>query len=199
MTKKNLLVVGAFLLIISVSWMFGIAQEPQQDQQAMMEAYMKLMAPNEHHAYFKNFVGEWDVTSTAWMMPGAEPVVSKSTSKAELILGGRFLKMVFKGTMFGQPFEGIQIVGFDTVQKKYISFWIDNSSTGFYFLSGPPGESEKVRVETGEWPDPMTGEKMKVRDVTKLISKDEFIYELYMTAADGSEFKSLENRAKRKK
>jgi hypothetical protein len=179
--------------------MLADAQEAQQDQQATMEAYTKMMAPNENHEYLKNFVGKWDVTTTSWMMPGAEPSVSNGSSQAELILGGRFLKMEFKGMMFGQPFEGLQIVGYDTLQKKFITFWIDNSSTAFYLMSGAPGESEKIRTETGVWPDPMTGGTIKVRDVTTLVDEDEFNYEMYTIASDDTEFKSLEYRAKRKK
>ncbi len=191
--------IGTALLIVSLSSMYINAQEAQQDQQAMMEAYMKMMAPNENHAYFKNFIGQWEVTSTAWMMPGAEPVVSNSVSKAELILGGRFLKMEYKGTMFGQPFEGIQINGYDNFQKKYISFWIDNSSTAFYLLSGTFDETGKIMTERAEWTDPMTGGTMKVRTTTKWISQDEFVYEMFMISPDGQEFKSLENRVKRNK
>ena len=199
MVKKALMAIGATFLIVSLSSVFAIAQEAQQDQQAMMEAYMKMMAPNENHEYLKNFVGEWDVTTTSWMMPGAEPTVSNNSSKAELILGGRFLKMAFKGTMMGMPFEGIQINGYDNYQKKHISFWIDNSSTAFYLLSGSLDDSGKVMTERAEWPDPMTGGTMKVRTATKWISPDEFVYEMFMISPDGQEFKSLENRVKRKK
>ncbi len=194
MIKKTLTAIGTTLLIVSLSCSFITAQENPQDQQAMMEAYMKMMAPNENHEYLKNFVGDWDVTTTSWMMPGAEPSVSTGTSKAELILEGRFLKMDSRGTMFGQPFEGLQIVGYDTLQKKFITFWIDNSSTAFYLMSGTPGETEKVRTETGDWPDPMTGGTIKVRDVTTLVDEDEFNFEMYMPAPDGTEFKSMEYR-----
>ena len=190
---------GATLMILSLSAVFTCAQEAQQDQQAMMEAYMKMMAPNENHEYLKNFVGAWDVTTTSWMMPGEEPAITHNFSKAELILGGRFLRMVFEGTMMGMPFEGIQIIGYDNIQKKYISFWIDNSSTGFYLLSGMLDDSGKVMTEKGVWPDPMSGGNMKVKTTTKWIGPDEFVYEMFMIGPDGQEFKSLQNQMKRKK
>ncbi|MFP4083166.1 MAG: DUF1579 domain-containing protein [Candidatus Aminicenantes bacterium] len=160
---------------------------------------MKMMALNENHAYLKNFEGEWDVKTKAWMQPGTEPVVSQNTSSAELILGGRFLMMKFKGSMFGQPFEGLQIVGYDNLQKKYVTFWIDSSSTAFYLLSGTRDGSAEAIIDTGEWADPMTGGTIGVRAVTKWISKDEFVYEMYMISPDGKEFKTLENLSSRKK
>jgi hypothetical protein len=177
----------------------GAVQQSPQDQQKMMEAYMKMAAPNENHAYFKKFVGQWDVTTTAWMMPGAPPVTSKNSTTGELILGGRFLRMEFKGTMFGQPFEGVQIIGYDNLKKKYIFLWIDNTSTVFYLTEGSRDESTNVLTETGLWPDFMTGGTVKERGTINWLNPDEYVHETYMTGADGKEFKSMENRCVRKK
>ncbi len=194
MFRKNVLVIGlAFILPLALN------AAAQQDQQKAMEAYMKMMATNENHAYLESFVGEWNVTSKGWMQPGAPPETSENYSKAEMILGGRFIKMEFKGTMFGQPFEGLQIVGYDNMKKKYITFWIDSSSTAFFLTEGVRDASGKTITENGVWPDPMTGGTMKVRGVTKVVGPDEFTYEMYMVGPDGKDFKSLENRAVRKK
>jgi len=43
------------------------------------------------------------------------------------------------------------------------------------------------------------GGTSKVRAVTRWIGPDEFVYEMYMVAGDGKEFKSMENRCVRKK
>lgn len=196
--KRISILALAFSLILS-SGLAAASQQGQEDQRKAMEAYMKMMATNENHAYLGKFAGEWNITTKAWMMPGQAPETSQNYSRAELILGGRFLKMDYKGTMFGQPFEGLQIIGFDNMKKKYISFWIDNSSTAFSLLEGTRDEVSKTTTETGLWPDRMTGGTMKVKGITKMISPDEFSYEMYMIGPDGKEFKSLENRAVRKK
>ena len=188
-----------FILGLSPSGFASGPQQSQEDQQKAMEAYMKMMATNENHAHLKTFVGEWTVSSTAWMQPGAPPERSQNSARAEMILGGRFLKMHFKGTMFGQPFEGIQIIGYDNMKKKFITFWIDSSSTAFFLTEGTRDEASKTMTETGLWPDPMTGGTIKMRAITKLIGPDEFAYEMFMTGPDGREFKTLENRSVRKK
>ena len=192
---------AALFVFMALSMAFcaaAAAQEGTPDQQKAMEMYMKLMATNENHAFLKNFVGEWNVTSTAWMQPGTPPTVSTSTSSGLLVLGGRYLMMRYTGTMFGQPFEGIQIIGYDNQQKKYASFWIDNTSTSFYLTTGVRDTTSNTVNDTGVWPDPMGGSS-KVHAVTRLVSPDEFTYELYMVGSDGKEFKSLENKATRKK
>ena len=199
MLKKFSLILCLCFMLTGFIGIKGIAQEAQQMDPEMMEVYMKMMAPNENHAFLKNFVGEWEVTTTAWMQPGAEPVTSKGSAQAEMIFGGRFLKVDFKGTMFGQPFEGIQIMGYDNYQKKNISFWIDTSSTSFYLTEGSRDEGKKRIVETGVWQDPMGGEDMNVWNTTTLVSKDEYKFEMIMILPDGTGFKSMEYRAMRKK
>jgi len=197
--KKMLWAIG-MMFVMTVSFSLpGLTQEEKMDQDKMMEAYMKMMAPNENHEIFKKFVGEWDVMTKAWMQPGADPVESKNSAKIEVIMGGRFMKMDFKGMMLGQPFEGLQIVGYDNAQRKYATFWIDSSSTAFYLQTGTLDETGKVLNETGEWLDPMTGGTIKVRAKTEMISDNELHYEMYMTGPDGKEFKSLENRMTQKK
>lgn len=199
MPKKSYLILGLSFILPIWCVTAGIAQESQQMDPEMMAAYMKLNAPNENHAFLKNFVGEWEVTATGWAQPGAEPMHSKGTATAEMICGGRFLKLDFKSTMFGQPFEGILIMGYDNYQKKNISFWIDSSSTAFYLTEGSREEGTKKIVETGIWQDPMGGEDMNVRNTTTLVSKDEYAFEMIMILPDGTEFKSMEYWAKRKK
>jgi hypothetical protein len=199
MSRRLLLAALIVLCTVSGSAVTALAEEPQADQQKMMEEYMKLMAPGANHDYFKDFVGKWDVKSTAWMMPGAEPGVSQSSSESTLLLGGRFLMTKFSGTMFGQPFEGVQIDGYDNLKKKYVTVWVDNSSTGFYFMEGTRDTTTGVLTETADWPDPMSGASVKVRGVTTRKSADEYVYEMYITPLGGKEFKSFENKMTRKK
>ena len=160
---------------------------------------MMMMTVNENHAFLQNFEGKWDVTTTAWMQPGAEPTESKSSAESEMILGGRFLKVNVKGVMFGQPFEGMQIMGYDNFQKKFIFFWIDSSSTAFYLTEGTLDEEKNAITDIGTWPDPMTGGTIAVRAVTTLVNQDEYTYQMFMAGPDGNEFKSMEYRAIRKK
>ena len=175
------------------------AQAGGPDQQKAMEVYAKLGAPSEHHAWLKPFAGEWKVTGMMWMFPGSEPAKFENHVSAELILGGRFLKMSTKGQMMGQAFEGFQVIGYDNLQQKYVVFWIDSTATAFYLTTGVLDAASQTMTETGVWPDPMSGKQVQVRNVTKRVGPDEFTYESYMTLPDGKEFKSLEQRAVRVK
>ena len=103
--------------------------------------YMKAGAVTENHEFLKKYAGSWDCQVKGWMAPGQPPTVSQGTFLGEMRLDGRFLFMDFKGEMFGQPFAGVQIVGFDNMQQKYISLWIDNTLDLFLHHHGhAPGQ-----------------------------------------------------------
>jgi hypothetical protein len=176
-----------------------LSAQTAQDQQKAVEMYMKLGAVGEHHAYLKQLVGEWKVSVSMWMFPGSPPTPSQTRAKGELILGGRFLRMTHNGSMMGQPFEGVQTLGYDNFLNKYVSLWVDNTSTSFYLTTGSLDPATKILTEEGVWPDPMSGGKVKIRNVTKWLGPDEFRYETYMTLPNGTEFKSMEERAVRLK
>ena len=199
MLKKRALVLSVSLITVFLLSQIAASQEEQQMDPKAMEAYMKMMELNEHHAYLENFEGDWDIETTAWMQPGANPETAQNSATAKLIFGGRFLQVDFKGSMFGQPFEGLQIIGFDNHKKKFTTFWIDSSSTAFYLTEGSRETKSNIVSEHGLWPDPMTGTDMKVRTVTTLTNKDEYTLEMYMGLPDGTEFKSMKNRSTRKK
>ncbi|MGA2361698.1 MAG: DUF1579 domain-containing protein [Candidatus Aminicenantales bacterium] len=188
-----------FAIALVLSSAIALQAQTAQDQQKAMEMYMQLGAVGENHAYLKQYVGKWKVEVTMWTFPGSPATASETAAKGELILGGRFLRMTYSGTMMGQPFEGVQTLGYDNLQKKYVSLWIDSTSTAFYQTTGIFDAAAKTMTEAGLWPDPMSGGKVKVRNVTKWLGPDAFTYETYMTLPNGKEFKSMEERAVRVK
>ena len=197
--KKSVIVLSATAVFLTAALGVGFSgQTTEQDQQKAMEAYAKAMAVTENHGLLNFFIGRWDATSTMWAFPGTPPTTSKNAAEVTSILGGRFIMMEISGTMMGQPFKGIQIVGFDNMLKKFQTFWIDSTSTAFFLLSGTYDAEKKTWTDTGKWADPMGG-TTDVRGVTRIVGPDEYVYEMFMGMPDGKEFKSLENRCVRKK
>jgi hypothetical protein len=192
--KKTIVVLAVLLVVVQ-----ALAQEnqPSAQQQKAMEAYMKMGAVTENHEFLKKYVGGWDCQVKGWMAPGQPPTVSRGSLQGEMRLDGRFLLMNFKGEMFGRPFAGLQIIGFDNMQHKYITLWIDNTSTFFFMTAGTRLDS--VISESGLWPDPLTGSQVPVKARTAWINADEYLYEQFMVMPDKSEFKSMEMRCQRQK
>jgi len=187
----------SLLVLVLLSLTANVAilaqQQPQsEEEQKMMKLWMEYATPGENHKYFEYFVGDWDVTSTMWMKPGAEPEVSKGENTSKLILGGRFLSSHVKGMMMGMPFEGLSIAGYDNFKKEYVTMWIDNAGTGIYQTSGTVDKASKTRTETGLWDDLMNGGKIKVRWETKIIDENKYEFLMYSPDPTGKEFKSGE-------
>jgi hypothetical protein len=184
------------LFILTRVW--GLAQMSEQDQAKAMEAYMKAGAVTANHEALRYFAGRWKVEGKMWAMPGAPPSESVNTNEGELILGGRYVRLIYKGEMMGQPFEGHQISGYDNIEKAYRTFWIDNSSTSFYLLTGQYDAAKKTYTFSGRWADPVGG-ATSVRMVIKIVSADEYTSETYMTLPDGKEFLTMSDRSVRMK
>lgn len=84
MSKKTLKIIGVVFVMTVSFYLPSQSQEAKMDQEKMMEAYMKMMAPNKNHEIFKDHVGEWVVMTKAWMQPGVEPVESKNSSRSRI-------------------------------------------------------------------------------------------------------------------
>jgi hypothetical protein len=161
---------------------------PDPDQ--MMKMYEQFNAPGPEHARFKDAVGTWRTEMKMYMGPG-EPSVSTGTSEMELIFGGRYLVEHFKCSMMEKPFEGMALVGFDNLKKKYVSIWLDNMSTGFIQMEGTYDEATKTTTSYGECDDPFMG-RQKMKSVMRELSKDKHVFEMYQIGPDGKETKTME-------
>ncbi len=193
--KKVLFIAGIILAVLAPAPAQDMKE--QQEQQKAMAAYMKAAAVTENHQFLSKYAGDWDVDVTYWTAPGAPPTKSAASFKAASRLGGRYVMMEFSGFMMGQSFEGIWLVGFDNLEQKYNTLWIDNTSTNFFITKGT--REGNVISESGSWPDPVSGRTLQVKARTTWISDDEFRYEQFMVLADGSEHKGMEFSSKRRK
>ena len=81
------------LLVVCTSAFAAEDKQPQMspDQKAMMQAWMKFMTPSEGHKMLDGMVGTWETKVTAYLAPGAPPMVSTGVSEISWILGGRYM------------------------------------------------------------------------------------------------------------
>ena len=205
MKTKRLVFYSVLIVIFNLALIQAIAMMwPQQEMSAqekrMMEQMTKYGTPAKEHEFLKKYVGEWDVTVSTWASAMAKPMVSKGTIKNRLLFDGRYLMGEFEATMGGMKSQGLEIIGYDLLKKKYTTFWIDNMGTSFLTTSGTLDMSGKVLTETAQYPDPMTDGKttQKLRNVTTFMDDGSYKFEMHMILPDGKEMKSMELVCKRK-
>jgi len=199
--KKLLPLLIAVVLLASGVWV--IAQEGEEmspEQQKMMDLMMKYGTPGEGHKLLEPFVGEWQVANRWWSSPDAPVEESQGISKIYWILDGHYLMEKFNGMMGDIPFEGTGIFGYDNYAQKYNSLWIDSYSTMFFLQTGTCNEDGSIFTFEGTYDDYMTGQKnKKSKTVLRVVDKDTRILEMFDTAPDGQEYRSMEMTYTRKK
>ncbi len=176
---------------------FSAAQGTKQAAPSM-EEMMKIMAaaatPGEMHKKLDPFVGSWKTKSSMWPTgPDHPPAVTAGSATYEWVLGGRFLKEDFKGTVMGKPIHGIGYNGYDNMRKKYTMFWIDDMGTVMSTGDGNFDPTGKELTYYGKMDQPITGEFDKnVEYITRIVNKDDFVFEVHDLTKDHDHSKVLE-------
>lgn len=148
----------------------------QQDQQAMMDAWMASAQTGPAHEWLGQFVGTWK-TKMSMSMEGQE-MVSEGTATYEWLIPGRFLSQRYEGDMMGAPMSGFGITGFDNLKRQFVGCWVDSMGTGILSMQGSLDPSGKIQSMVGMMDEPMTGEHGKaVLWVTTLIDANHFKFE----------------------
>ena len=162
-----------------------------EDMAAQQQAWMDYMTPGPMHEMMAKTAGDWKTTIKFWMDPTGEPMVTEGTSKAEMILGGRYLKETSNSTVMGMPMEGMSITGYDNFTKEFTSIWIDNMGTGTTVAKGTYDKETKTITLHGSMVDPMTGKDTKYRQVLNIIDDNHHTFEMFVDH-DGQEVKNME-------
>jgi hypothetical protein len=69
---------------------------------------------------------------------GTPPTETKGTSSVKWVLGGRYLMEQTRGTIMGQPHEGIGITGYDNYKNMYVATWMDYQLSKLVISSSVP-------------------------------------------------------------
>lgn len=186
--KKLCLLMGMLFGFLTV-----YAQSPEE-----MKVWEDYMTPGPQHKWMADYAGMWDVEIKMWMDPSQPPTISKGENTSTSIMGGRYLEYKFKGEFWGMPFEGQGVMAYDNAAQKYFSTWNDNMSTGLMYMEGTMDEKTHTMTSVGSSIDPMSKQSVQTKEVTKYLSKDKYVMEMY-SIMDGKETKMMEMTYTRKK
>ncbi len=99
----------------------------------------------------KSMVGSWEGTCRTWFRPGE--LADESSVKGEIkpMLGGKFVRHTYEGTMKGKPRTGEETIAFSSAQQKWQVSWLDDfhMSDGILFSEGE--KTEKGFSVTGQY------------------------------------------------
>lgn len=141
--------------------------------------------PTPFHENMRALAGIWEGEVALFTEPGAEPVTSRITVVNSFSFG-RYLTTSFATSVAGQPFQGVQTMGFNTAKNQYESTSIDNLSTAITFNTGSCDDSGTTFTLNGSFDDPSTGETHTQKTVTH-VDGTRYTIECFDVASDGSE------------
>ena len=100
----------------------------------------------------------------------------------------------FKSQFMGKPFEGMGLVGYDTVAKEYTTVWLDSMATGIMKSTAQFDDATKSLTEEGTFSCPLTGKKDNAhKGVTKIIDVNHYTYEMWHDdMKTGKNYKAME-------
>ncbi len=184
----------------------GVSTAPAQDGEMEergraaeeLAAYLAASTPGPEHERLAELVGSYTVAGRFWAEPGADPVTATHSSAMRMALGDRYLIEELDGELWGDEFHGMGITGYDNVDEKYVTVWIDNMSTGIFVLSGNYDRGADAIVMQGQYTDPVTGAQRSVKSVDRIAEGGERVYEHYEITDDGSEFRVMQLTYRRK-
>ena len=173
--------------------------EVAPDSAAIAKAWEVYATPSKAHEMLAKDTGTWDAEMTFWMPESPEPMKATSVATYKMILDGKYQEGVFKGDMWGMPFEGRGTTAYDNASKEYIATWIDNMGTGMLVSRGQYDEASKTITFNGAMVDPLTGKEKKIKEIITYIDDNKQKMEMFDIDANGKEFKNMEILSKKRK
>jgi hypothetical protein len=152
--------------------------------------------PSPQHELLAAMQGEWSGPTKTWLDPSQPPDECTTDVTASLVLGGRWLRLAYRGVVMGKRHAGEMLLGYHRDGKTFQVVQIDSFHTGSEILKyeGPVRENGEISVlgsytagtETWGW-----------RTSFQLESPDVFVIRAWNIMPDGQEFPAIETRLAR--
>jgi len=194
MFRRSIVPVLALAIVVP-----ALAQDkkPALDEKAAMEAMTKHAEPGEFHKKLEPMIGEWTYKASFIMAPDQPAMEMNGAATRKWIMDGRFMQDDSTGV--GIPFKGLGINGYDNQLKKYVSAWVDSMTTSIGYSIGEVDAAGKTFTYHREEYSPIYGQRVKARDVIKIMDNDHHEMEFYTIPPSGKEMRSGTIKFTRKK
>lgn len=162
---------------------------PAASEEERFGQYIAKNRPSVEHEIFAGMVGRFAAEVRTWPAPGADPVDYDGLIENQLVLGGRFLQSRYRSDLGEQGvMEGLGLLGYNTFEERYESFWADTFATILPPISHGHVEKDGRELHfASEGYDPMAGKVVRGRSVVRLEDRRRHSYEMYAIDDDGHE------------
>jgi len=144
------------------------------------------------HDRLAAMVGEWEGPARTWFEPDVLGDEARWRGSIRLALGGLFAIHEYTGTICGEQLEGMAIIGYNRMRKRYEMAWIDNNHNGsalMYCIGGTAAEAPSV---LGSYTDPSGGPDWGWRTTLEMPDENTLVITAYNIPPGGEDAKAIE-------
>ena len=161
------------------------------DHEAMMQMWMELATPGEHHAALEPFAGTFAVDERMRHGPDEPWMSASGTATTRWVLGDRFLQTEYRTMGEMGPYEGIGYFGYDNAKQEYVSIWMNTWGTMIAPAATGTMNGHEVTM-TQEWEDTLEGRTKTMRMVHTIVDRNVINMKMWSPGPDGSDYLMLD-------
>ena len=150
----------------------GVQDGGQDEIDPEMQAWMDANKLGKHHEMLNKLIGTYKADMTMYMAPGAPPEKYTGTMVNTWVLDGRYVRSEFTSDFAGMEFKGIGYTGYSNADKQMQGIWMDSTGTAIEYMQGTVDLESGVANMSSTSTNPVTGEKMQIKEVFKIHGPD---------------------------
>lgn len=158
---------------------------------AITTRYEKAAAIGDEHKWLATLAGKWKTVARHTIKPGSALIESTGTSEFKLLMDGRYLieNNLSSGSLGNT--QGMGVMGFNNITRKYERCWFDSHSTAMVKSEGDYSKDRDEIRWTDQWTDPVAGQITTTKSSLRRLDEKHMAFTRSVLLPNKEEFTTL--------